>query len=1127
VLQLLVFKCDLLLKENKLAEADQAIVQLGKLLPGHDIPRYFEGRALLARRKWVDAVKVFEQARIGLSKPEGVTAFYPMILPDLEQFRGVAYQQLGQTDLAIDAFRASLSLSPDQPQIAEVLRRLEQSRGRTPGAQQTTSPMELVAEMLSRPEAEQQWSQIEEVIRADIESKGLDEAAANMYWAEYRFRRKQTDQAYQLMQEALATDPPQNVLLAAIRLSAFLPEAGPEVSQQLIDQCAEKFGDNATLRLERGRMWIVNKEEGLVEKLWSLDAGSDQWDEHQRTYFFKTLAEFFRQIGQPREADKALERVAAISPQDVEALMEMFAIARDRRDNAAMEEVQRRIVEVVGSEKDNRWQYTEAARLITLYASGMTDPQLLKRALDLTDTIEKQRPQWHELYRLRGDIFTLQGRIKDAIAAYDRAMSLGPPNALAVRQHVQLLVMQDRFQDARRVVEALPEQSRLVALGTLYPEILLQTTDPNNRSAREGAFDVAAQVVEQDPDNAAKQLWYAEQLLRHGRVAEAEAPVRKAVELNPLDQQTWVSLVRYLAIGARRPEDAEQALREARLALPEHETPLLLAQGFALLGRWWQAEREYLIAHKAEPDDLNRIRLLADYYLGPFYPEQREDRYAKAVPYLNALLKKGETGGVDAESVRWARRKASDILARTGDYQKALQAERLLQANEVNGQMLPEDKLQLARILAGRPEPVSRQRAIALLEGVQSERVLDKESALLLAQLYWKIDQPNEARQQIFDVVAWYGDEARVWQTFVAMLLARGNFQDAARYFEEKLEPALPNPLQLSHLDRSTPSGLDNLRTLELGVQVWNKQGQREKALAKLYGTIPRKIEDLREEDVPQLLSIGGLLILIDEPEKADPVFKMYAAKRPNEGLVYVKFLGAYLDVEKAFEYLVKMEAGTQAGQMFPVVQTALAIVNARRDEVGESKDELVQRWLDKALRENPDSTQLLGLKADLLEMQGKYQEAQATYERILALPGFTGLLRSRVLNNLAYLLALQNIDTARALKLVEEARAIRGPSDDILDTEAVVQMVLGNYTAAIENLKLAVTEDPNAEKWFHLARAYHLAGNRAEAREAWGRAKDFEIGPEKLNRMEHQALADFSKEMEQQQPRTGARPPT
>lgn len=1110
-LQLLFFKCNLLLDEGKLEEAREAIALLSKAWPGGDLPRYYEGRILLAERKWVDAIKAFEEARPGLTRPE-MRAMSPAILPSLDRFRGIAYNAIGERDRALNAFRQSLQADPDQARVAQLISELDSAQGGTPAPEGDDLATQVEA-MKRRPPAQQQWQQIEDFVRTQIESHDLDPASANLYWAQYHFYRDQTEQSYQLLQEALDLDPPQRVVIGAARLALALPQAGPEVAEQLLDQAAERFGDNATQRLERGRIWIVEKEDGLVDKLWSLEEGSEQWDDHQRTHFLKRLADYFRQIGQPGEADRALEMAAEVSPQDLDALMEMFMLARSQRDNDGMREVQQRIEQVVGSRDDSRWQYTEAARLITLYAAGMRDPQLLEQAANLTDNIAQQRPEWHELFRLRGDIFALQGQVPDAIAAYDRALELGPPTPLAVRQHVQLLVGQQRYLDARRVAQRLPEAMRLSVLGALYAEVMLQSSD--SPKELEEAFQLAAQVVEEDPDNRTIQLWYADQLVRHGRVAEAEAPVRKALEINPQDVQTWVTLVRYLA-HAKRSEDAEQALREARLILPEHEIPLLLAQGYALLGKWLQAEREFLMAHRADPDDLKRVRMLADFYLGPFYNPERKDRYAKAAPYINMLLEQGRKDATSAESVQWARRKAAEILASTGDYQNTLKAEKLLAANEVDGQMPAEDKLQLAKMLSARPEPTSRRKAIRLVEEVRSQQALGKDAALLLAQLYWKVDRQDEARQQIFDVVAHYGDDPRVWQTFVAMLLARGNYDDAARYFRERLEPTLPSPLTLANLDR------DAMRTLTLGVQIWSKQGESDKALARLYGMIPRNPDEIREQDVAKLLEIGGMLVLIGEKERAAPVYQLFAKKRPQQGLVYVKFLGAYQDAEKAFGFLKQIEANTEPRDMFPIVQTALSIVNARRDEIGDEKDALIEQWLQKGLRENPDSTNLLGLKADLLEMQEKYSEAQAVYERMLAAPGFTGLLRTRVLNNLAFLLALQKIDTDRALELIAEAEAIRGPSDDILDTRAAVYMARGNYNAAVNDLELAVTEDPDAAKWYHLARAYWLAGRRQDAMTAWNRATDLDIGPEKLNRMEHEALQEFREEIEQEQSRQG-----
>lgn len=1110
VLQLLVFKCDLQLREQRVDDAKETIAILNRMLPSSDIPQYFEGRALIAERLWVDGVKVLEKARPGLSAPE-IKSFYPMLLPDLDQFRGMAYHMMGETDRAIEAYRASLAENPDQPRVRDILARLAPNEGRRVGAPRA-SLAEQVEAVKRLPPSEQRWGEIEATIQRRIDDNEYDEALAKLQWAEYRYLRGQTAQAHQLLQEVLATDPPLNVFVPVVRITAEIPEAGPQAAEQLLDQAAEKFGDNATIRLERCRLRIKDNPDDLVDKIWDLAKGSDAWDVHQQNAFYKGLADYFRSIGRPGEADKALERALDLTAQDVDALMSLFINARERRDNAQMKAIQDRIEKVVGS-KDERWQYTEAVRLVTLAASGLRDPQVLEEADKLSDSVTKKRPRWSEAFHLRGDVLAMQGRTQEAIDAYSRALELGPPIAAAVLNHARLLAMRQEYKEARRIAETLPASTRLAVFGKLYPEILLNSANARVRSEVDHALDVAAELAASNPDDAATQLWYADLLVRRGRLPEAEAPVKKAVELEPQNMQNWLSLIRFL-VGARRVEEAEQALREARLVLPEHEMPLLLAQAYSLLGRWWQAEREFLIAHKADPDNLDRMRMLADFYLGPYYPETRDDRYTKAVPYINALLQQ-DAATADAESVQWARRKAAEMFARTGDYQNALKAERLLSANKVDDEMPPEDKLALARILAVRPEPGSRRRAIDLIEDVRSKQALDMDSALLLVQLYWKSDRESEAQRLVFDAVANHGENPKVWQTFIALQLASGDYDDAAQYYKDRLEGTLPSPLTISDINANTSVGLSNARTLELGVQVWAKQGEKAKAQRTLAGLIPHP-DNIQEQDVQSLLRIGGLFVLIDDLENAGKVFQLYAAKRPDQALVYVKFVGAYQDVEKAFGYLKEYEAATEPGKLFPVVQTALSIINARRDEIGGSKDALVQQWLEKSLRVNPDSTALLGLKADLFEMQEKYLEAQKVYERILETPGFTGLLRARVLNNLAYLLALQQRDTPRAMELIEEARAIRGPSSDILDTEAVVYMSGGNVGAAIANLELAVTEDTDAETWFHLARAYWKAGKRPDAIRAWERAQDLGIGPEKLNRMEHEDYHQFRKDIEQ-----------
>src|SRR5262249_23936331 len=155
-------------------------------------------------------------------------------------------------------------------------------------------------------------------------------------------------------------------------------------------------------------------------------------------------------------------------------------------------------------------------------------------------------------------------------------------------------------------------------------------------------------------------------------------------------------------------KDAQKTMRDAQLALSGDNLAFFLAKAYEALHRWFDAETLYREIYEINPSDLQRAQQLASFYLGPLYP--RPDKVEKATPLINQLLKAGADGKLAASdsSLQWARRMAAKILADTRDYQNALKAEKLLESNSQDGNLLTEDKLVLAQILAKRPEPSSR-----------------------------------------------------------------------------------------------------------------------------------------------------------------------------------------------------------------------------------------------------------------------------------------------------------------------------------------------------------------------------------------------------------------------------------
>ena len=149
--------------------------------------------------------------------------------------------------------------------------------------------------------------------------------------------------------------------------------------------------------------------------------------------------------------------------------------------------------------------------------------------------------------------------------------------------------------------------------------------------------------------------------------------------------------------------------------------------------------------------------------------------------------------------------------------------------------------------------------------------------------------------------------------------------------------------------------------------------------------------------------------------------------------------------------------------------------------------------------RDNPELTRLLVLRAEMFEVMERYDEAIDAYEDITDRDDQSPHSRAAASNNMAYLLALRKQRLDKAQELIDQAIEILGPLADILDTRAVIRMAREEYDLAVEDMTLSLSIDPTAVKYYHMAKAQALAGNEAEALDAWAKAKELEIEKESL----------------------------
>jgi tetratricopeptide (TPR) repeat protein len=170
-----------------------------------------------------------------------------------------------------------------------------------------------------------------------------------------------------------------------------------------------------------------------------------------------------------------------------------------------------------------------------------------------------------------------------------------------------------------------------------------------------------------------------------------------------------------------------------------------------------------------------------------------------------------------------------------------------------------------------------------------------------------------------------------------------------------------------------------------------------------------------------------------------------------------------------------------------------------------------VERWLTDAVRDNPTDFALHLQMADLRDLQGRYEEAEAIYRRILAQD------RSSVvaLNNLAWLLAHRREKAAEALPLISRAIEIAGLRGELLETRAAVHLALGRSDLAVADLEEASADQPTAVRYFQLARAHRAANNSPAAVAALRKAKSLGLATELLHPMERSSYRQLAEELE------------
>jgi tetratricopeptide (TPR) repeat protein len=1092
-LDLVSLKLDVLLANKEFDAAKKVLQELRDLNNAQValVADYYDARIDAINERWREAADKLDAIKPRLVYSTEMQAMAAAI-------QGFCHNQLGEFDLALDAYEWALKKNPNLS-LAQAGR--NELLARRPGAEQpeTSQLDQLVRTQLELPRDQQNWIEIEAASDKMIEDQAagrqlskewIDSRKRMMHARLYAVRSAAAEdpaakasllaQAIEAINDAYEIDPADGAIQEQIvRIVSQDPDGGPAKALERLDKIVAEHKDTVNLRVLRAELVLAIGGEELPDKLNQVTEGMADWDENQQAAVWKAVGGMFERAGNFPEAQRCLQRAIELAPTNLPYRLALFELALKQADDVAMRQAQEKILEIVKERDDETYVLSEVKRRIVGFERGFVTLAELQEARKILNKAIRNRPSFADLHIASGQLWlTLEKNPDRALAAFDEALKYGPANLNAVNLQVRLLADQGRFQEAREKMKSIPQQAWAQLLDRTAATVLL------NVGETELAFAEAEKLAQSRPNDDATLVWFAQIADQAEKYDKVEEALKKAIEINPGNPDHWTSLVGvYLQL--KRSEDVESTLRQAHLELDAEYLPLLAAKYYELQSRWQEAEDIYLSAYEGRLDEPAVARRMAEFYL--LWSSKYAANRGKAYRYINRILKSVYEGKTPADDVQaqWARQQAARLLSLNNTYRDSLKAEQLLVDD--SGKVTPGDRDVLIEVLSRRGDPASRERVVSLLRDIQKERTLEPARELQLGVALNELGRWDECRLQMDQAIARHPQDLGLQTAYASMLITRKEFGPAQRWINQiKTLPNTARPVT------------------ELEIRLANAQGQKDKVRASLEQITP-DLRVLNAEQLETVLSVAQLAESFGDYEYALKLIREYDRRQPGRELELARLVAQYGPLDEAITLL------TQAlnRDMDAAAGLAVDMLRRRRAEDPEKLDAAVGRIIAAARRDDPESARRMISEAEMLEVQGRYEDSIAAYEKLLARDDVPELMRAAASNNLAYLLGSTGAKLDAALAAANEAIDVLGPISDVLDTRALVYTARGDYAQAIEDMQLAVKVGATASKYYHLAAALLAGGDEMGALEAWKKVDESKLTSEGVSESERAKFAE------------------
>jgi tetratricopeptide (TPR) repeat protein len=671
-------------------------------------------------------------------------------------------------------------------------------------------------------------------------------------------------------------------------------------------------------------------------------------------------------------------------------------------------------------------------------------------------------------YEARQDLSQAASQLRSLLEQY-------PDDIQANLQFGNLLLSVGRtdpqyFKEARKTAEkVLAKDPKNVAALILSGNAAAGLQDYSS------SVDLFEQALTLDPQNLAGFVSLGTAQAVQKNYAEAETAFLRAREIDPKDKNAIISLANYYR-ATKDSKKAEDTFKEGLVLYPADRSIYTQAVAFySEANRYDEVEQVLKTAQAKSTDDPSASLMLVDFYAGKDQPAnarkvllETKEKFPKdldvaAKVALNFLQDHPERAQIEVDQIVKAAPGNPIGYVLRGEVQFALgqydASEDTLGKAPAVDSPFPQVHFFLGN-LAARKGKIDQavfhfQKSLAVSSVYIPARVALAE--ILAGQ--GKLQESREELQKALQVRSDY---------MPARLLKAGLDNGDKKYAETEQE--------LNSLVKDHPESFRVYRQMAIYDESRGRNMDAEKNYVKALELQPDSEEVLRD--------LTLFYVRQKQPERAIqrlnaiPDGKKDALDYELLGVAYSQ-AGKSQDAESAYKTALAKDPKRTSSE--------IALFNEYMRK-GRSEDGI--KVLDQLAKNNPsNANEAYAVKGYLLEQQGKTDEAKQNYGQALKAEK-ADLSYVGAANNLAYMMAEEGRDLNTALGYAQTARKNQPENEQIADTLGWVYYKMGSYTLAREQLKFAVSKEPdNAVFQYHLGLIYKQTKQIPEAESALKKA--------------------------------------